>query len=108
MAPCEGESPVNMHPDVSANAFDFRLVVAHQPDWPSTFKYVCCYGKCPGAPSTVSATDSDQYTRLLYDTVHDPFDMEDVKHKYPQIAEALRQKLPRANGFDCKQAPMPQ
>jgi len=82
--------------------FNFRLVVAQQESWPSTFKYVCCAGKCPGAPSTVSPQDRDEYTRLLYDTVNDPFDMKDLKHKYPHIAETLRQQLPKENGFDCK------
>ena len=83
-------------------SFDFRLVVADDTAWPSTFKYVCCVGECPGAPSTVSPVDEDGYTRLLYDTVNDPFDMVDLKAKYPHIAEHLRQQLPVANGFDCK------
>ena len=86
-------------------AFDFRLVVAKKDSWPSTFKYVCCAGKCPGAPSTVSPQDKDKYTRLLYDTVNDPFDMKDLKHEYPHIAEELRRQLPKDNGFHCRGAP---
>jgi len=82
--------------------FDFRLVVAANDSWPSTFKFVCCAGKCPGSPSTVSPVDEDGYTRLLYDTVNDPFDMIDLKAKHPDIAEQLRQQLPVANGFDCR------
>ena len=85
----------------ASQSFDFRLVVAEDATWPSTFKYICCVGKCPGSPSTVSPVDPDGYTRLLYDTTNDPFDMVDVKAKYPHIAEQLRQQLPVANGFNC-------
>ena len=86
--------------------FDFRLVVARKEGWPSTFKYVCCAGRCPGAPSTVSPPDSDRYTRLLYDTLNDPFDMRDVKLQHPHIAEELRAQLPTDNGFSCKAPPL--
>ena len=91
----------------SKQSFDFRLVVAADAAWPSTFKYVCCVGECPGSPSTVSPVDADGYTRLLYDTVNDPFDMVDLKAKHPDIAEQLRQQLPVANGFDCGSSPSP-
>jgi len=89
-------------PPHGPNGFDFRLVVADNEAWPSTFKYVCCVGTCPGSPSTVSPVDDDGYTRLLYDTVNDPFDMADLKNKHPDIAEELRKQLPVANGFHCK------
>ena len=81
--------------------FDFRVAVARLAGWPSTFKFVCCRGPCPGAPSTAPPVDADGYQRLLYDTVADPFDMRDVKANHPRIAEELRRRLPAANGFAC-------
>ena len=69
------------------------------------YKYVCCRGACPGSPSTVPAIDADNYTRILYDTVNDPFDMTDVKDLYPDVAETLRAALPAAHGFGCGARP---
>lgn len=87
--------------------FDFRLAVARLAGWPSTFKYICCRGPCPGAPSTVpKEPDADGYARLLYDTVADPYDMRDLKAAYPEIAKALRRRLPAANGFHCARPPV--
>ena len=85
-------------------SFAFRVVVearALADGSERVFKYVCCAGACPGSPSTVSAPDDDGYTRLLYDTVADPFDMTDLKAVYPEIAEAMREHLPTENLFDC-------
>mmetsp|Transcript_23758 Transcript_23758/g.74238 ORF Transcript_23758/g.74238 Transcript_23758/m.74238 type:complete len:515 (-) Transcript_23758:28-1572(-) len=83
--------------------FDFRLAVGAFGN--TTYKYVCCSGICPGSPSTAPLPDADNYTRALYDTVADPFDMTDVKNVYPDVAETLRAALPVAHGFDCVAAP---
>ena len=85
--------------EVETDAFDFRLAVARFAE--GTFKFVCCAGACPYAPSTVSPPDADGYTRLLFDTVADPYDMRDVKAAFPAVAEALRRTLPVRHGFDC-------
>ena len=95
-APFPGEAP----PDDAPEAFDFRLAVASV-DNEGTFKYVCCVGACPGSPSTAPPPDADGYTRLLFDTVADPFDMRDVKADHPDVAERLRAALPAAHGFNC-------
>ena len=91
--------------EASEGKFNFRLAVAEMDGPPrSTFKFVCCQGKCPGAPSTVGQPGADGYTRLLYDTVADPFDMTDLKHALPHVAEALRRELPVMHGFNCSRA----
>ena len=74
------------------------------------FKFVCCKGRCLGAlspvdkPVAVGKPDADGYTRLLYDTAADPFDMHDVKAKLPHVAEKLRAALPVEHGFKCSRA----
>mmetsp|Transcript_18209 Transcript_18209/g.54136 ORF Transcript_18209/g.54136 Transcript_18209/m.54136 type:complete len:517 (+) Transcript_18209:253-1803(+) len=83
--------------------WSFRLAVARTNG--TVFKYVCCVGACPGSPSTASPADADGYTRLLFDTVNDPFDMHDVKAAYPDVAEALRRELPVVHGFECGAPP---
>ena len=63
-------------------------------------------GECPGAPTPLrSEVDPDGWTRLLFDTTRDHFDMHDLKKRYPKIAEVLRKKLPKANGFRCPAPP---
>ena len=79
--------------------FNFRLAVLEHDGVP--YKFVCCLGKCPGSPSTVGPPDADGYTRLLFDTVADPYDMEDVKARLPHVAETLRAALPVQHGFNC-------
>ena len=84
------------------NEWSFRLVVSEFNGPPmSTYKFICCKGKCPGAPKYVGRPDKDGYTKLLFDTVADPFDMHDLKLKLPQVAEALRRELPVIHGFNC-------
>ena len=90
----------NADSEVDASAtFNFRVAVADFDGAP--FKFVCCLGECPGAPTTVPKPDADGYTRLLYDTVEDPFDMTDVKDTHPSKVKVLRAALPIANGFNC-------
>ncbi len=82
--------------------FSFRLVVSEQNGPPvSTYKFVCCKGACPGAPSNVAGPDADGYTRLLFDTVADPFDMHNLAPKLPHVAETLRRELPTMHEFNC-------
>lgn len=83
--------------------WSFRVAVSEMDGPPlSTYKFVCCKGKCPGSPSYVRRPDNSGYTKLLFDTVADPFDMHDLKDKLPHVAEALRKELPVEHGFNCK------
>ena len=83
----------------TGSSFNFRLAMAQIDGVP--YKYVCCQGKCPGSPSTAGKPDADGYTRLLFDTAADPFDMVDLKAKLPKVAETLRKELPVVHGFHC-------
>ena len=88
-------------------SFSWRVAVAEHPGPPhSTYKLVCCKGRCPGTPSAAAhlPPDADGYTRLLYDTIADPFDMTDRRAALPHVAAALQAELPvvpGAAGFDC-------
>ena len=82
--------------------FSFRLAVSEMNGPPaSTYKFVCCKGRCPGAPKYVGRPGAGGYTRLLFDTIADPFDMHDLSKKLPHVAEALRKELPVVHGFNC-------
>ncbi|KAJ1455338.1 alkaline-phosphatase-like protein [Pelagophyceae sp. CCMP2097] len=83
--------------------FDFRVVVAQLGG--SVFKLVCCAGSCPGAPSNAPGPDADGYTRLLFDTVADPWDLQDLFFDRPDVAEQLRLQLPTDHGFNCPALP---
>jgi len=85
-----------------AHSYSFRLVVSEREG--SVYKFVCCLGLCPGAPSSVGAPDADGYTRLLYDTIADPFDMHNLRDDKADLAEELSKQLPVAHGFDCRSA----
>lgn len=67
----------------------------------AVYKFVCCQGECPGAPSTAGEADADGYMRLLYNTAVDPVDMVDLRKRLPHVAAQLQAALPRKNGFDC-------
>ena len=67
----------------NGSAFQFRLAVSMVGGVP--YKFVCCRGACPGAPSTVSGPGADGYTRLLFDTASDPYDMVDLKWDLPEV-----------------------
>jgi hypothetical protein len=84
------------------NDFSFRLVVSERSGPPSsTYKFICCKGACPGAPSNVPPPGADGYTRLLFDVVADPFDMHNLALELPHVAEDLRRQLPVVHGFNC-------
>ena len=83
-------------------SFSFRLAVSELDGPPtSVYKFVCCKGRCPGAPSSVGPPAADGYTRLLFDTIADPFDMHNLMRSLPHVAEALRMELPTEHGFNC-------
>lgn len=89
--------------DEGGDGFNFRLAMMEHKGAP--YKFVCCLGKCPGAPSNTRKPDADGYTRLLFNTAADPFDMHDVSEAHPQLVEMLRAELPVMHGFNCSAAP---
>ena len=93
---------IDLKDAASKGQFSFRLAVSELAGPPvSTYKFVCCKGKCPGAPSWVGRPGRDGYTRLLFDTIADPFDMHDLMSSLPHVAESLRRALPVEHGFNC-------
>lgn len=64
------------------------------------YKFICCYGKCPGSPSTVPET-VDGWTQALYNINKDRFDMEDLGKRHPDIVATMRKRLPAS--FGCAQ-----
>lgn len=81
--------------------FSWRAAVMGDAASGAIYKYVCCKGECPDAPSIVDKPDADGYTRVLFDTASDPYDMVDLKHELPHVAAKLQEALPRRHGFDC-------
>ena len=86
--------------DSDVNEFSWRTATLGRPGG-HIYKLVCCKGKCPFAPSNVGPPDADGYTRLLYDTVADPYDMHDIRKEKPDVVAVLQDSLPRTHGFDC-------
>ena len=80
--------------------FSWRTATLERPGG-HIYKLVCCKGKCPSAPSNVGPPDADGYTRLLYDTAADPYDMNDIRKQKPDVVAQLQESLPRTHGFDC-------
>ena len=81
--------------------YSWRAAVKGDEKTGAIYKFVCCKGTCPGAPSKVGDPDADGYTRLLYDTAADPVDMHDLRNTLPHVAAALQAELPQRHGFDC-------
>ena len=88
--------------DEGGSGFNFRLAMTVHKGAP--YKFVCCLGTCPGAPSNTRRPDADGYTRLLFDTAADPFDMHDVREAHPQLVAMLSAELPVIHGFNCSSA----
>lgn len=81
--------------------YSWRTAIMADLSKDAVYKFVCCKGECPGAPSTVGKPDADGYTRLLYNTAVDTVDMHDLRKTLPRVAAKLQAELPRRNGFDC-------
>ena len=86
---------------VGKASYSWRAAVMGDAKTGAVYKFVCCQGECPGAPSTAGEPDADGYMRLLYNTAVDPIDMVDLKKTLPHVAAKLQAALPRKNGFDC-------
>ena len=91
----QGKLSLGKHP------YSWRAAVMGDAKTGAVYKFVCCQGECPGAPSTAGEADADGYMRLLYNTAVDPVDMVDLRKRLPHVAAQLQAALPRKNGFDC-------
>merc|ERR1712039_1167794 len=88
----------SVRPFIASGLDNWRMAVQqHEGMW---FKFICCYGKCKGAPSTVPGVVNG-WTQALYDFESDRFEMEDVSAQYPDVVETMRGKLPVS--FGCGQ-----
>ena len=73
-------------------SFSWRVAVAEHAGPPrSTYKLVCCKGRCPGTPSAAAHVrpDADGYTRLLYDIIADPFELNDSMGQSGRLGGAM-------------------
>lgn len=79
---------------VNSGLDNFRMVVK-QIDRIS-YKYICCKGKCPGAPTTAPPVSKSGWMQMLIDVDNDEFDMHDLSKDKPEIVYSLRSLLPQA------------
>lgn len=88
-------SETSVRPFVASGLDDWRMAVQeHNGTW---FKFICCKGGCPGAPSNVPKP-TDGWTQLLYNIKKDRFDMEELSANHPDVVEAMRPLLPASFG----------
>ena len=89
---------------VSSGLGNFRLVVQRDSDG-TQYKYICCQGPCPNAPSTAPAPRSkDAFVEMLIDIVNDPFDMRDLAPTKRDVVKRMRALLPPAYAAGCANA----
>lgn len=88
-------------PHVSSGYATWRMVVKEMPTSPTdprltSYKLICCKAeKCPGAPRTATPfVKGEPWHILLYDAVRDPFDMEPLDVKRPDLVQELLPLLP--------------
>ena len=96
LRPVLSGNTTSIRPYVSSGLDNWRLAVQeHNGTW---FKFICCKGHCPNAPSNVPSPVSG-WTQLLYDVQADQFDMNELSAKHPDIMEKMRPLLPTS--FSC-------
>lgn len=88
--------PDTENPD--ASGYNWRMVVK-QYNESTTLKFICCIGVCKGAPSNVGPP-VDGWSQLLYNTVADPFDMNNLAADFPEEVSELRALLPTVH-WEC-------
>merc|ERR1712137_530758 len=87
-----------VRPFISSGLLNWRMAVEeYNGTW---FKFICCYGKCKGSPSTIP-DEVDGWTQALYNISNDRFDMMDLSKQFPDIVDAMRARLPP--NFGCAQ-----
>ena len=66
------------------------------------YKYICCDGACPGAPSTAPVPRAPgAAVEMLIDVTADPYDMHDLAPTLKDVAAKLRMLLPPAFAARC-------
>lgn len=85
--------------DPDNGGYNWRMVVK-QYNATTVFKYVCCKGACPGAP-TPTPKPKNGYSKLLFNIVADRFDMHDVAGANPDVVAELEKLLPANPSFTC-------
>lgn len=75
-----------------------------QPDG-TQYKYICCKGACPSAPSSFpqpkDPESKTEWVQGLIDIVKDPYDMTDLSAAQPGIVKKLRALLPADYAAGC-------
>jgi hypothetical protein len=85
---------------VSSGLDNFRMVVAEAGG--VVYKYICCDGACPGAPSTAPGPSAPGApVEMLVDVSADPYDMRDLAPTLKDVAAKLRALLPPAFAALC-------
>merc|ERR1711990_787151 len=68
----------------------------------TNLKFICCKGKCPGAPKNAPSVDKKGWQQILYKTSSDPFDMSPLGSEQAEAADRLRKLLPKVFGCGVK------
>ena len=89
-----------VRPFIASGLYSWRMVVQEHNQ--TQFKFVCCKGRCPNAPSNVGKPQSG-WTQLLYDIENDQFDMHELSAQQPDVVRAMKELLPAS--FKCGGAP---
>lgn len=84
---------------VSSGLDNFRMVVQNING--SSYKYICCNGKCPNPPSTAPNVSASGFMQMLIDVNADPYDMHDLVPTHPEIVDSLRPLLPPTYAEGC-------
>lgn len=79
---------ITYRPFISSGLSNFRMVVKELNG--TSYKYICCHGPCPNAPSTApKPSTANAYVQMLIDVAADPFDMKDLSNERPEVVSAL-------------------
>ena len=98
---------------VSSGLGNFRLVVQQHAkvggavNEMTQYKYICCQGPCPNAPSTApQPMGPHDFVEMLIDPVADPYDMKDLAPDaaYKSIVAQMRALLPPDYAAGCTNA----
>eukprot|EP01062_Namystynia_karyoxenos_P077796 TRINITY_DN790_c0_g1_i1.p1 TRINITY_DN790_c0_g1~~TRINITY_DN790_c0_g1_i1.p1 ORF type:complete len:522 (+),score=113.22 TRINITY_DN790_c0_g1_i1:79-1644(+) len=92
----DGNSTYRQH--VNSGLNKFRMVVQEVNG--TSYKYICCKGQCPSPPSTAPAVSKDGWMEMLINVTADPFDMNDLSKKMPELSAQMRKLLPATGTYD--------
>ena len=88
---------------VSSGLSKFRMVVWQDPATQKQWKYICCKGDCPGAPSTAPKPKKrGDFVEMLIDIIADPYDMHDLAPQNRAVVQRLQKLLPAEYATGCE------